>query len=572
MQGLAKMVLLKRSSSKRVVLHVVLVAIVIPWSRGFQSQRLVRQPYSTTSPINGDQRQTQLHSTELAKVIEALPNDNDNDNDKTAATMQEVKGNSAESIMASEVALEAEDARMAAQLQEDEERKNIMLFLCWGVALLSALDRVAMSVAIVPLSAEFDYTDTMKGSISSLFSVGYGLGIVPAGIIVATASPRVVMACGIAVWSLATIATPAAAGYSGTIIPLLLARASVGAAESVVLPTLQTLLSSWTRTEQKSRSLATVFSGFHAGTVAAYLISPLIIDYLGDWRYIFVLYGGLGLVWLVPWLSWSKDAPQCKINKFNAGVVVDVTPIKAVDATMVAGKTRPGLMGEVTKSLKTLNEAPWNEFLTSKGCWAMLLAHAANNWGLYNTLAWSPTFYSEQYGLNVKESALFSILPSVAGALGGLLAGSIADNLLQKLEDEQDDEKRIAAVTNIRKTFQGLALFVPALSLFTLSSHIPEQPWTAQLLLMGTTGLQAFNAAGYLAANQEKAGEKWAGLLYSLTSLPAVMIGTFGVYFTGQILDWTQQDWSIVFALNAVINLIGATAFVALYDSKREFE
>ena len=82
----------------------------------------------------------------------------------------------------------------------------------------------------------------------------------------------------------------------------------------------------------------------------------------------------------------------------------------------------------------------------------------------------------------------------------------------------------------------------------------------------------AFNAAGYLAANQEKAGEKWAGLLYSVTSLPAVMVGTFGVYVTGQILDMTHQDWSAVFALNAAINLLGATAFVALYDSKREFD
>jgi MFS transporter, ACS family, solute carrier family 17 (sodium-dependent inorganic phosphate cotransporter), other len=89
---------------------------------------------------------------------------------------------------------------------------------------------------------------------------------------------------------------------------------------------------------------------------------------------------------------------------------------------------------------------------------------------------------------------------------------------------------------------------------------------------MATTGLQAFNAAGYLSANQEKAGERWSGLLYSITSLPAVMVGTAGVYLTGQILDYTHQDWSVVFALNAAIFLLGSTSFVALYDSKREFD
>jgi ACS family sodium-dependent inorganic phosphate cotransporter len=108
--------------------------------------------------------------------------------------------------------------------------------------------------------------------------------------------------------------------------------------------------------------------------------------------------------------------------------------------------------------------------------------------------------------------------------------------------------------------------------LATLSSHIPEQPWVAQSLLMGTVGLQAFNAAGYVVANQEKAGQKWTGLLYSITSLPGVMFGSFGVYVTGKILDYTQQDWSIIFGLNSVVNVVGASAFVLFYNSKREFE
>jgi hypothetical protein len=34
----------------------------------------------------------------------------------------------------------------------------------------------------------------------------------------------------------------------------------------------------------------------------------------------------------------------------------------------------------------------------------------------------------------------------------------------------------------------------------------------------------------------------------------------------------THQDWSYVFGLNALGNVLGGTAFVAWYDSKREFE
>jgi hypothetical protein len=64
--------------------------------------------------------------------------------------------------------------------EEQNEISNRMIFtimaLIFVVTSLSALDRVAMSVALVPLSQEMGYTDTMKGSISSFFSVGYGLG------------------------------------------------------------------------------------------------------------------------------------------------------------------------------------------------------------------------------------------------------------------------------------------------------------------------------------------------------------------------------------------------------------
>jgi ACS family sodium-dependent inorganic phosphate cotransporter len=196
----------------------------------------------------------------------------------------------------------------------------------------------------------------------------------------------------------------------------------------------------------------------------------------------------------------------------------------------------------------------------------MLLAHCSKNWSLYNSLAWTPTFYSEQYEIGVRDSAFLSILPSIAAIIGGLLAGNVADAIIRKMEPS---EERLSL---IRKVFQSIGLYGPALALGVLALHIPEDPTVAQAFLTVSVGLSSFNAAGFEAGNQEKAGPKWAGLLYSVTSLPAVLVGTFGVYFTGQVLDWTQQDWTFVFGLNAFINVLGATAFLVLYDSKKEFD
>lgn len=437
----------------------------------------------------------------------------------------------------------------------DEKMIYIMTALIFTVGSLSSLDRVAMSVALVPMSEEMGFTDTVKGSISSLFSVGYGLGILPAGLLLSSLSPRTIMAVGIGLWSLGTVITPFAAAQADMAF-LLCARALIGASESVVIPTIQRLLAAWVPPERKSLAVATVFAGFQTGTILAYSFSPNLIEQFEDWRVLFYLYGGAGFLFLIPWLALAKDSPESLVEPKTESTKICVAEKMTNDSSSAF---------ENAKNI--LTSAPWTDFMKSRGVWAMFLAHAANNWGLYNMLSWTPTFYSEQYGLNVKESAILLVIPSVAGAIGGLSAASIADNVIQNL-----DEKTEAAVTGVRKAFQGIALFGAALCLTTLAYTMPEDPFLAQSLLTLSVGLQSFNAAGYGAANQEKAGKQWTGLLYSVTSLPSVMVGTFSVYLTGKILDATDQNWSIVFGLNGFVFALGAIAFVSLYDSKKEFD
>jgi ACS family sodium-dependent inorganic phosphate cotransporter len=446
-------------------------------------------------------------------------------------------------------------ATATATLVESSEnnwRKKIILFLLWCVAWLSALDRVAMSVALIPISEEYGYTDSVKGAISSLFSVGYGFAILPAGILVAAASPKIVMAFGVALWSVSTIATPSAVRLAvDNIMPLLLVRACVGAGESVVLPTIQRLLQSWMQPDEKSLALAVIFSGFHSGTITALLLSPIVIEVLGGWQSLFYCYGGAGLVLLIPWSILARDAPTAKV----------------VEATALDNSEPKSLSTSWNESVRVFRDAPWKEFGHSKAVWAMILTHCSSNWGLYNYLAWMPIFYSEQYGIGVRDSAWMSVLPSVAGAAGGLIAGCVADSIIQNLKE--NDAQGIA---NVRKLFQCLSSCGPAVAFAGLAWHIPEEPRYAQAFLTVAVFFMTFEAAGNEVCVQEKAGARWVGLLYCVTSLPAVMVGTLGVYITGQVLDITHQDWSYVFGLNAFVYVLGAAAFLAWYDSKREVE
>lgn len=293
-------------------------------------------------------------------------------------------------------------------------------------------------------------------------------------------------------------------------------------------------------------ALAFVFSGFSSGKIIAYMLSPFILEAFG-WRTLFYVYGFVGATLLIPWLVFAQDEPS------KSAVTVDLK--NASDSPL-------------EQAMKVCRDAPWKEMLQSKGVWAMTLAHCARNWGLYNWLSWMPTFYSQQYSIGVKDSAWLSVLPGLAGIAGGVVAGIAADRTIQGMQDQSDDEEK----TKIRNVFQSLGLFGPATIMASMALHIPEQAWLAQAGLAGVFAFQAFNTGGFEAAAQEKAGPRWAGFLYSITTLPGVLVGTFGVWVTGVLLDATNQDWSIIFGINALVNILGATAFVTLYESKKEFE
>lgn len=464
-----------------------------------------------------------------------------------------------------------------------------ILALCFCVTLLSALDRVAMSIAILPMSSEFHYTETIKGQISSAVSYGYGAAILPIGLAVSVMSSRLLMMVGVFLWSLATLFTPFMADLSSSgsiLLPMLSIRAVMGAAEAVVLPTMQRILANWVPKEKKATTLAIVLSGFQLGTVSAYLVSPWVMEKMSGidgekgWRGMFYIYGVVGLIWLLPWYFIARDSPSNKVDDTENCKITLVNSMVEDDASLVLkecliendaeGNTNNS---EVGNPFSIVQSAPWSDFLWSRGVWGMTLAHAAKNWELYNLLAWCPTFFSEQYGLNVKESAIYSICPSLCGMVGGLTAGNLADFMLMKLSS--GGEVGIETRTNVRKFFQSIALLGPATCLYLLS-NLPEQAATAQILLGGAVGLQAMDAAGFGAAAQEKAGERWTGLLYSLTSLPGVMVGSLSVSVTGQILDMMSSEegsgWATVFQLNSLVCVAGALCFLFLYDSKKEFE
>ncbi|GKV37442.1 hypothetical protein SLEP1_g45473 [Rubroshorea leprosula] len=146
------------------------------------------------------------------------------------------------------------------------------------------MDRVNMSIAILPMSAEFSWSATTVGLIQSSFFWGYLLTQAD------TVGGKSVLAFGVVWWSIATVLTPVAAKIG---LPFLLVRAFMGIGEVVAMIN---ILSKWVPVAEGSRSLALVYSGMYLGSVTGLAFSPFLIQKFG-WLSVFFSFGSLGTVW-----------------------------------------------------------------------------------------------------------------------------------------------------------------------------------------------------------------------------------------------------------------------------------
>ena len=414
-----------------------------------------------------------------------------------------------------------------AEEQPDGSAAVVQLALCCAIASFCSLDRSVMGVAIIPMAADLRFDKTTKGLIAAAFSLGYGLGVAPAGALVSkSGAPRRTLGVGLLAWSLAQAATAPAAPMG--IAPLLASRAAMGVGEAACLPSLQVIAATSVAEEDRSRFWGFLTASLSLGTVVAYTVTPAIIDW-GGWPAAFYACGGGGAALAIVWL-----------------------------ATAGAGEAAAPSLEEPSRTL------PWRRLASSKPVWALAAAHAASNVFLYFSFAWLPSFFVDVFGSSTGSASTASLLPFIAGAIAAVGAGTASDALAPTI-----------GLTRTRKYAQSIATLGPAVSLTALAvlerGDILTQP-VAEALLVCAVATQACSCAGHGVGIQDIA-KRDASLVYSVTTIAAVVAGASGQYLTGVALDATNNDFAPVLCTIAALQVLGLMAWWAWWDSsERVFE
>ena len=429
--------------------------------------------------------------------------------------------------------------------------RRSVVFLAVAAAYICLVDRLAISIAIIPMVEAYDWSPTDQGAVMSAFFVGYVVLQLPAGWLSDRIGGKWVLGVGVLLWSLFTMLTPPAA--TAGIAVLIICRFFMGVFESVTWPAVYNLFACWVPLSQRGFSLGLLNSAIAGGTVIAMLATPWLIEQW-SWQVAFYVYGVLGLLWSAVWFPLIPNRTQPADTE-----VLSVRDTRAEDLKPAPlGSTRAEHEGVDGASLPpTVSAFTPRNVLASSGVRALFCAHFCTNWVVYLSLAWSPTYLTQVWGVTLAEVGFLAVVPFLISVVATPIVGKWADHLIARGYDR----------LRIRKIMQTAALVGVAVA-FVMIDFTRSVEQVILVLCFGNLLVSA-SIAGF-GSNPIDLAPSYAGTLYGASNTLASVGSAGAVFVAGLVLDLTGS-WAMVFDSAALLSVIGAAVFWRWASVQQEF-
>ena len=401
------------------------------------------------------------------------------------------------------------------------------VFICY-------IDRVVISLAIIPMSEEAGWNETQKGIILGSFYIGYMVTQIYGGVVSDRIGAKIVLGTGLVVWSLFTLITPLA--FFGGMVALVIARVGMGLGEGITFPAWHSLYARWIPFSERARSVAVSNSAIPIGTIFGLVVTPLIILSYG-WEWAFYIYGGLGFVWYYFWNRIVESTPKEDKNITNDELEFIIENAPASEKAV---------------------SLPFSKWRSNLPLWAITVAHFCNNYSLFVFLSWLPIFIKDGLGVPMAAVGFLAMLPHVASFLFLNIGGYFADYLTNK---------GIRLLT-VRKLSNSIAFGGSGICLCI----VPELESVAGIIAIMCLGniFGGFSAGGFI-VNHADIGPNHTGRLMGITNMIAALPGLIGGVLTGIILDVTNS-WDIVFYVVAGITFFGGIFYLIFASTDKQFD
>ena len=234
------------------------------------------------------------------------------------------------------------------------------------LAILSYIDRVCISQAAPVISRDLGLTSTQMGYIFSSFAVAYALFEIPGGWMGDWMGPRKVLMRIVIWWSFFTAAT----GFMWNFSSMWVARFMFGAGEAGCFPNLTKAFTVWLPHNERTRAQGIMWMFARWGGAFTPPLVVLTFQWV-SWRWAFVIFGALGVIWAAFFYTWFRDNPR------------EHKSVNAAELALLQGNE---------DLASGHGNVPWGKLVRSRSIWLLWAQYFCLSYPWYFYITWLPTF------------------------------------------------------------------------------------------------------------------------------------------------------------------------------------
>jgi sugar phosphate permease len=284
--------------------------------------------------------------------------------------------------------------------------RYLMLGLMCLMYFIAYIDRVNISIVGPMLKQEMGLTPVQLGLVFSAFAYPYAAMQIFGGWLADKLGPRLVLGVLSTIWAVATILC----GMSWGIGSLIVFRVMLGIGEGGAFPAATRAFTYWMPASERGFAQGITHSFARLGGAVTPPIVMVIVAAYG-WRESFWILGAVSLVWTVFFVWLFRNTPI--EHKWVKPAELKEIGIDAAEMKKAAG-----------------GKTPWRQMF--KRMWLVTFVDFCYGWSLWVFLTWLPSYLKDARGFDMKQLALFTALPLMAGVVGDTLGGVVSDYIYKK--------------------------------------------------------------------------------------------------------------------------------------------
>jgi MFS family permease len=358
------------------------------------------------------------------------------------------------------------------------------LLVLLGINTMNFFDRQVLGAVQESIKQQWSLSDSQLGGLGTAFILLYAVIGLPLGHLADVWRRKWLLAGGVALWSLFTVAS----GFAWGFWSLFVFRLGVGVGEASCAPTATSLIGDLVPAGQRTRAMSLFMIGLPLGLALSFLVSSSVAQHYGSWQAAFFVAGAPGLV-------------------------------LAVLALFIADPVR-GDVPQPTHSLPAL--VVMRRVLSKPTMWWLIGSGALHNFNMYALGSFIASFFKRYHEVSIERAGQISSLVYGFGALGIFGAGWLGDRAY-----------RHSVSGRLNVAWIGLLLAIPCL-LLALAAPPGAARWCAGWLLLGCMLLYAYYGTVY-ATIQDIIEAPLRGM--------AMAIYFCAMYFLGAMLGPAGTGW-----------------------------